>query len=126
VTRIYLFRGTRVMIDRDLAALYQVDTRTLNQAVRRNKTRFPDDFMFQLNPFEFANWKSQFVTFKSLRIGLRKRPWVFTEQGIAMLSSVLNSELAIQMNIRIIRIFTRMRKLLETHQEILQRLMVLE
>jgi hypothetical protein len=126
VTRIYSIRGIRVMIDRDLAVLYHVDTRVLNQAVKRNLSRFPDDFMFQLDPQEFEKWKSQFVTSKSGRMGLRKRPWVFSEQGIAMLSSVLNSELAIQMNIRIIRIFTRVRNLIGTHQEILKRLMLLE
>ena len=98
----------------------------MNQPVRRNLQRFPHDFMFQLDQTELENWKSQFVTSKNLAMGLRKKPLVFTEQGIAMLSSVLNSNLAIQMNIRIIRVFTKMRKLLETHQEILQRLLVLE
>ena len=126
ISLIYTIRGLRVMIDRDLAKLYQVETKVLNQAVRRNLQRFPDDFMFQLNQPEFEIWKSQFVTSKSVAKGLRKKPLAFTEQGIAMLSSVLNSDLAIQMNIRIIRVFTKMRKLLETHQEILQRLMLLE
>jgi hypothetical protein len=124
--RIYTIRGMRVMIDRDLAMIYQVETRVLNQAVRRNLQRFPYDFMFQLDNVEFKNWISQIVTSKKASMGFRTRPLVFTEQGIAMLSSVLNSNLAIQMNIRIIRVFTKMRKLLETHQEILQRLMVLE
>jgi hypothetical protein len=126
ISLIYTIRGLRVMIDRDLAILYQVETKVLNQAVRRNLQRFPSDFMFQLNQPEFENWKSQIVTSKSVAMGLRKKPLAFTEQGIAMLSSVLNSDLAIQMNIRIIRVFTKMRKLLETHQEIFQRLMVLE
>jgi len=119
-------RGMRVMIDRDLAALYQVETKALNQAVRRNLQRFPNDFMFQLGPVELENWKSQIVTSKKVAMGLRKKPLVFTEQGIAMLSSVLNSDLAIHMNIRIIRIFTNMRKLLESNQEIFRRLMALE
>lgn len=103
-----------------------VETRVLNQAVRRNLQRFPDDFMFQLDQVEFENWISQIVTSKKAAMGFRNKPLVFTEQGIAMLSSVLNSNLAIQMNIKIIRVFTQMRKLIETHQEILQRLLVLE
>jgi hypothetical protein len=126
INRIYNIRGMRVMIDRDLAILYQVGTKMLNQAERRNLHRFPHDFMFQLDQTELENWKSQIVTSKNLEMGLRKKPLVFTEQGIAMLSSVLNSTLAIKMNIRIIRVFTKMRKMLETHQEILQRLLVLE
>jgi hypothetical protein len=126
INRIYTIRGMRVMIDRDLAMIYQVETRVLNQAVRRNLQRFPYDFMFQLDQAEFENWISQIVISKKAAMGYRTKPLVFTEQGIAMLSSVLNSNLAIQMNIRIIRVFTKMRKLLETHQEILQRLMVLE
>ena len=116
----------RVMIDRDLATLYQVETKALNQAVRRNIHRFPYDFMFQLDHVELENWKSQIVTSKKVVMGLRKKPLVFTEQGIAMLSSVLNSDLAIQVNIRIIRIFTKIRRLLESNQEILERLMILE
>jgi hypothetical protein len=126
ISRIYTIRGMRVMIDRDLAILYRVETKVLNQAVRRNLNRFPHDFMFQLDQVEMENWKSQFVTSKKVAMGLRKKPLVFTEQGIAMLSSVLNSDLAIQVNIRIIRIFTKIRSLIETHQEILQRLMLLE
>jgi hypothetical protein len=126
LSRIYTIRGYRVMIDRDLAVLYQVGTRVLNQAVRRNPQRFPGDFMFQLSQQEFENWKSQIVTSKKEVMGLRKKPLAFTEQGIAMLSSVLNSDLAIQMNIRIIRVFTKVRILLETNQEILHRLLILE
>ena len=126
ISRIYTIRGMRVMIDRDLAAIYEVGTKVLNQAVRRNLTRFPDDFMFQMDQTEFDFWKSQIVTSKKVTMGIRKKPLAFTEQGIAMLSSVLGSELAIQMNIRIIRVFTKMRKLFEKHQEIIQRLLVLE
>jgi hypothetical protein len=114
------------MIDRDLAVLYHVGTKVLNQAVRRNLRRFPDDFMFQLTQQEFSNWKSQFVTSNTDKMGLRKKPLALTEQGIAMLSSVLNSDMAIQMNIRIIRVFSKLRILLETHKEILQRLLDLE
>jgi hypothetical protein len=126
MSRIYTIRGQRVMIDRDLAQLYQVETRVLNQAVRRNLSRFPSDFMFQLDQGEFENWLSQSVIAKKAAMGYRIKPLVFTEQGIAMLSSVLNSDLAIQVNIRIIRIFSKIRSLFETHQEIIQRLMVLE
>ena len=97
---IYLIRGQKVMFDFDLGALYQVPTRALNQAVRRNLARFPDDFMFQLTARELAYWKSQIVTSNpAAKMGLRKSPLVFTEHGVAMLSSVLNSKRAVQMNI---------------------------
>jgi hypothetical protein len=119
ISKIYLVRGQRVMVDKDLAELYEVDTRVLNQAVRRNKERFPNDFMFQMNAKEFENWKSQIVISNSERMGLRKRPLVFTEQGVAMLSSVLNSKTAINVNIQIIRVFTRMRELMLKNKDIL-------
>ena len=86
------------MIDRDLAELYGVETRALNQAVKRNIERFPDDFMFQLTPDEFEQWKSQIVMSNSIKMGMRRMPYVFTELGVAMLSSVLNSKTAIQIN----------------------------
>jgi hypothetical protein len=120
INKIYLIRGKKVMLDRDLAELYGVETRVLNQAVRRNEKRFPDDFMFQLTEVEFKNLISQNVT--SSWGGIRKLPLAFTEQGVAMLSSVLNSETAIEVNIQIIRIFTRMRELLLTHKDILIKL----
>jgi hypothetical protein len=122
INKIYLVRGKKVMIDRDLAELYQVETRVLNQAIRRNSDRFPEDFMFQLSEKEFENWKSQIVISNSLKMGLRKRPLAFTEQGVAMLSSVLKSETAIRVNIQIIRVFTRMREILLTHKDILLQL----
>ena len=100
------------MIDRDLAFLYEVQTRVLNQSVRRNKERFPDDFMFQLTNEEAKNWKSQIVISNKEKMGLRKRPLAFTEHGILMLSSVLNSEKAIQVNIQIMRAFTQLRRML--------------
>ena len=112
------------MLDNDLAVLYGVGTRDLNKAVKRNPKRFPKDFMFHLTQKEAGNLMFQFGT--SSWGGRRKLPYAFTEQGIAMLSSVLHSDLAIEMNIRIIRVFTKVRKLLETHQEILQRLLILE
>jgi hypothetical protein len=110
------------MLDRDLAKLYEVETRILNQAVRRNEKRFPEDFMFQLSKEELNEWKSQIVISNSEKMGLRKPPLVFTEQGVAMLSSVLNSDRAILVNIQIIRVFTKIRRLIETHSEILHKL----
>ena len=98
------------MIDRDLAEMYGVETRTLNQAVKRNFERFPDDFMFQLTKLEFQDWKSQIVISNSNNMGLRKRPYAFTELGVAMLSSVLNSKTAIQINMGIMRAFVTIRQ----------------
>jgi hypothetical protein len=126
ISKIYLIRGQKVMIDRDLAELYGVETRALNQAVRRNERRFPRDFMFQLTVKELGDWKSQNVISNKERMGLRKLPLAFTEQGVAMLSSVLNSETAVEVNIQIIRIFTRMRELLLTHKDILIKLEQME
>jgi hypothetical protein len=114
---IRIVRGQKVMLDGDLARMYNVPTKHLNQAVKRNITRFPPDFMFQLTEEEFKILKSQFVTSSLLENqkgwgGIRKLPYAFTEQGVAMLSSVLNSEIAIQVNIQIIRVYTRMRQFL--------------
>lgn len=124
-SRIHLIRGKKVMLDKDLAILYGVETRTLNQAVQRNITRFPEDFMFQLSKGELDNLKSQIVI--SSWGGIRKLPYAFTENGVSMLSSVLNSERAIKVNIQIMRVFTRIRnlilgdaslkKLIETHEK---------
>ncbi len=108
--KIYLIRGKKVMLDRDLGQLYNVETKVLKQAVRRNKDRFPDDFMFELSNEEFTILRSQFVT--SRWGGARYIPMAFTEQGVAMISSVLNSKQAIQVNIQIMRVFTRMREML--------------
>lgn len=107
---IYYIRNQKVMLDRDLAVLYGIETRVLKQAVKRNITRFPEDFMFELSKEEFQNLTSQIVT--SSWGGTRKLPFVFTEHGILMLSSVLNSEKAIQTNIQIMRIFTKVRQML--------------
>ena len=126
VSKIYVIRGKKVMVDRDIAELYDVETRILNQAVRRNEKRFPEDFMFQMSKEEMEDWKSQIVISNSEKMGLRKPPLAFTEQGVAMLSSVLNSNRAIMVNIQIIRVFTKMREMLETHKEILQKLEQLE
>lgn len=125
--KIYFIRGHNVMMDRDLAELYDVTTRRLNEQVKRNIKRFPEDFMFQLNEKEFKNWKSQIATSNpSFKKGVRKRPYAFTEQGVAMLSSVLNSERAIQVNIVIMRIFVKLRGILSMHKDLVERLNQLE
>ena len=123
---IYLGRSQKVMLDRDLAAMYGVPTKALKQAVRRNVTRFPADFMFVLTRRELVDWRSQFVTSNSDRMGLRHAPMAFTEQGVAMLSSVLNSERAIQVNIAIMRTFTQLRQMLASHADLARKLADLE
>ena len=110
--KIYLIRGQKVMLDRDLAELYGVETRILKQAVRRNVKRFPEDFMFEMTKEELELWRSQFATTNQDKKGLRYAPFCFTEQGVTMLSCVLNSERAIEVNIRIIRVFTKLREML--------------
>ena len=126
INKIYIIRRQKVMLDRDLAELYGVETKVLNQAVKRNAERFPKDFMFQLSQTEFENWKSQFVTSNSDRMGLRKLPYAFTEQGVSMLSGVLNSAIAIQVHIQIIRVFTKMKEILLTNKDILLKLEQME
>jgi hypothetical protein len=121
---IFLIRDNKVMLDQDLAAMYGVETRVLVQAVKRNLDRFPEDFMFQLSGDEFANLKSQIVT--SSWGGRRTRPYAFTEQGVAMLSSVLRSKRAILVNIEIMRTFVRLRRILATHEELAHKLASLE
>ncbi len=121
--KIYIVRGQKVMLDFDLAVLYQVETRILNQAVKRNIDRFPEDFMFQLNDLDIENQRSQFVIFDFRR---KYAIYAFTEQGIAMLSSVLKSKRAIQVNIQIMRTFTRLREMLSNHIELKERLEELE
>ena len=116
--RIYLIRGQKVMVDEDLAELYGVPTKRLNQQVSRNRKRFPDDFMFRLTKTEAEALRLQFATSKKGRGGRRSLPYVFTEQGVAMLSSVLNSERAIEVNIMIMRAFVKLRQLLETNEEL--------
>jgi hypothetical protein len=146
-SRIYLIRGRKVMLDRDLAELYGVKTQALNQAVKRNIRRFPSDFMFFLSEEEMKNWisqivisnsenadsslhvapnlRSQFVT-SSLKMGLRKPPLAFTEQGVAMLSSVLKSERAIAVNIQIIRTFTKLREMIAEDDSLRRKLEIME
>ena len=131
LNRIYVVRGQKVMIDEDLAKMYQVETRRLNEQVKRNANRFPKDFMFTLTENEYENLKSQNATSslpdgKAGWGGRRKLPNAFTEQGVAMLSSILNSDTAIEVNIRIIRVFTKLKEYALTHKEILKQLAVLE
>ena len=126
ISKIYSIRGKNVMLDRDLAKMYGVETKALNQAVKRNKERFPSDFMFQMTPQELENWMSQIVTSNKEKMGIRKMPYVFTEMGVAMLSSVLKSETAVEVNIQIIRIFSRIREVLLTHNDVLLKLNQLE
>ena len=111
-SKIYLIRGEKVMLDRDLAELYGVETKYLKRQVRRNTLRFPEDFMFELTEKEFQLWRSQFGTSKSDKMGLRYPPFAFTETGVAQLSSVLNSERAILINNQIMRVFIKMRSML--------------
>jgi hypothetical protein len=126
MNKIYLFRSKKVMIDRDLAELYGVETKRLKEAVRRNISRFPEDFMFEMDGDELENWRTQFASSNSDRLGLRYPPFCFTEQGVTMLSCILNSERAIAVNIQVIRIFTKMKELLITNKEILLQLEKIE
>jgi hypothetical protein len=123
---ILLIRGHKVMLDADLAELYGVETRVLLQAVSRNQKRFPKDFMFQLSKEEYQLLRSQIVISKKGRGGRRYLPYVFTEQGVAMLSSVLRSERAVQVNIEIMRAFVRLRELVATHKDLARKLEALE
>jgi len=123
---ILIIRRQRVLLDEDLAALYGVETRSLVQAVKRNPERFPPDFMFELSAAEWAALRSQSVTSKSGRGGRRYAPYAFTEQGVAMLSSVLNSDRAIAANIEIMRSFVRIRNLLATNRAVARRFERLE
>jgi hypothetical protein len=124
--KIHLIRGQKVMLDSDLAELYEVETRVLNQAVRRNLSRFPEDFMFQLTEAEAQNLRSHIVTSNRKHGGRRYLPYVFTEQGVAMLSSVLRSERAVQVNIAIMRAFVKLRELMNTHAELAQKIEAME
>ena len=117
-SKIHVIRGQQVMLDRDLAVLYLVETKVLNQAVKRNIVRFPENFMFQLNDTEFENWRSQFVTSNSDKMGLRRPPYAFTEQGVAMLSAVLKSDTAVRVSIQIMNAFVSMRHFLQNNAEI--------
>src|SRR5437899_9214177 len=131
---IYLLRGQRVMLDSDLAAIYGVSTRQLNQQLKRNRSRFPDDFAFQLSTEEFRNLKSQIATSSLMSQfvtssghgGRRKLPWAFTEHGALMLASVLNSEVAVQASVRVVRAFVRLREMVAANFELKTKLGELE
>jgi len=122
---IYLIRGQRVMLDSDLAAIYGVTTKRLNEQLRRNRKRFPQDFAFQLTTEEFRNLRSQFATSKG-RGGRRYFPWVFTEHGAIMLASVLNSDIAVQASVRVVRAFVRLREMLAANAQLAAKLEELE
>ena len=124
--KILVIRNQQVMIDRDIAELYGVETKRLNEQVKRNIERFPDEFCFQLNDNEFKNWKSQIATSNSDKMGLRKKPYAFTEHGVTMLATVLKSETAVKASIQIVKAFVAMRKFLLTNAQIFQRLDSLE
>lgn len=124
--RIQAIRGLQVMLDRDLAVLYQIETKVLNQAVKRNVERFPPSFMFQLSDTEFLDWKSQFVTSNADKMGLRRPPYAFTEQGVAMLSAVLKSETAVKVSIEIMQAFVAMRRFMLSNADMFKRVDSLE
>jgi hypothetical protein len=119
--KIYTIHGVQVMLDRDLAELYDVQTGRLNEQVKRNIDRFPNDFMFQLSKEEFENWKSQNAMSNSDRMGLRRSPYAFTEQGVSMLSSVLKSKVAVDISVKIIRTFVNMRKMINSNTPMFER-----
>ena len=123
---ILVLRGQKVMLDSELAALYEVPVKALNQAVKRNLDRFPEDFMFRLNQEEATSLRSQSVTSKAGRGGRRTAPYAFTEQGVAMLSSVLHSPRAVHVNIEIMRAFVRLRQMLQQNTELARKLAALE
>ena len=125
-SRIYLLRGEKVLFDFDLAELYGVETKILVQAMKRNSDRFPADFVFRLDPQEIANLRSQFVTSRSGHGGRRTAPYAFTEQGVAMLSSVLRSPRAVQVNIAIMRAFVQLRQMIASHGDLARKLKALE
>lgn len=126
LNRIHVVREQKVMLDRDLAELYGVETKVLKQAVKRNRERFPRDFMFEMTAAEFKKWRESAALSAADRQGLRYAPFCFTEQGVTMLSCILNSKTAIEVNIRIIRVFTKLREYALTHKEILLQLSRLE
>ncbi len=126
LNRIYVVRGEKIMLDRDLAELYGIETKVLKQAVKRNIERFPKDFMFAMTATEFKKWKENTILSAADKQGLRYAPFCFTEQGVTMLSCILNSKTAIEVNLRVIRVFVKMREYALTHKEILMQLAKLE
>ncbi len=125
-SKIYIIRGQKVMMDSDLAEMYGVETKVLKQAVKRNMDKFPIDFMFEMTDIELSNWRSQNVTSNSIKMGLRYKPFCFTEHGVLMLSSVLRSKQANDVNISIMRVYSKMKELLIMNKDILLKLEKLE
>lgn len=126
LNKIYVIRGQKVMKDRDLAELYDVETRRLKEQVRRNISRFPEEFMFELTKEELEEWRTQYASSNRDVMGIRIAPFVFTEHGILMLSSVLSSEKAVQMNIQIIKTFVQLRKIANNYEEIMAKIQQIE
>ncbi len=126
LNRIYVIRNEKVMIDRDLAQLYGIETKVLKQAVKRNVQRFPKDFMFEMTDNEFEKWKKSAILNAGDKQGLRYAPFCFTEQGVTMLSCILNSKIAIDVNLRVIRVFVKIREYALTNKEIIIQLAKLE
>ena len=126
INKIYIIRGQKVMLDRDLADLYNVETRRLKEKVRRNISRFPEEFMFELTKEELEEWRNNYASSNRDVMGIRIAPFVFTEHGILMLSSILNSEKAVQMNIQIIKTFVQLRKLANNYEEIMEKIQQME
>lgn len=126
LNRIYVVRGEKIMLDRDLAELYGIETKVLKQAVKRNMARFPKDFMFEMTANEFKKWRESAALTAADKQGLRYAPFCFTEQGVTMLSCILNSKTAIEVNLRVIRVFVKMREYALTHKEILLQLTKME
>ena len=122
LSKIYFVRGIKVMLDMDLAELYGIETKYLKRAVRRNRMRFPEDFMFEFTPDELQDWRCQFGTSNREKLGIRIPPFAFTEHGVLMLASILNSTRARQVNIQIVRIFIRLREMLMTNKHIIEQL----
>ena len=120
--RIYSIRGFQVMLDRDLAELFGVETRVLNQAIKRNRERFPVEFCFLMTNTEFAEWRSQIVMSRNVKMGLRWKPYAFTQEGVAMLSAVLKSDIAVKISIKIMKAFIEMRKFIQSNAQVFQRL----
>lgn len=126
LNRIYVVRGEKVMLDRDLAELYGVETKRLKETVKRNRERFPKDFMFEMTATEFKKWRENATLSAADKQGLRYAPFCFTEQGVTMLSCILNSKTAIEVNLRVVRVFVKMREYALTHKEILMQLAKME
>jgi len=126
IHKIYLIRDRKVMIDRDLAELFGVETKRLKEAVRRNLNRFPADFMFEMNARELEHWRKEHLSEEEDKFGLRYAPYCFTEPGVTMLACILNSDIAVEMNIRIIRVFTGMREMMMGNKDVLLKMELLE